>query len=333
MVKHGSRPCRENGNFRAQRFQGPPLRKRNKKDAASVAVEIGQSEGPTSSRKGLPVKATIDENEEVCLGDRSAIRKGSQKPFTKTTGELGFSMGGTTLEIQAGFPQQRRPQASAGPRLSGYDHAATAANSDGGGLPPDIIAILDTPADKALGRSEEKSFSRSTGPHDPEMGRGSTKVCPGPSRAWPPKGKGRAGHDLQRRHARRSATTRKARIFTKKNVLPQARRPEPKKQEEAPAGYPLVLVPRQPMARKTLAALAPRPKVKNAIQAPPVLANWITDVDKRRGAICSARVIVEPPLGAAHGPRASFATPSEFSDRKGSRPSDPETARLSGKPI
>ena len=306
MVKGG--PGRAgNGNFALSDFK-VSAQPSSPKDATPTDVKLLNPKADFE-QKGLPVKAAIDADAKSSWAIDPQFGKDHKAVF-ETSGDIGFD-GGTTLTFKLHF-NNNNGHSIGRPRLS-VTTMLRPLMLDGTGLPPDVAALLDLPAEK---RSDKQKVALLAyfKPHDPEWAKLNKAVQD--NLALAPKGKGEMvmisseGTPAIRNHTQGPDFYDKT-FYLKRGDLSQ-------KQEEAPAGYPLVLVRATDGEQHWKSAPPPG---STTLFKRAGLANWITDVDTGAGHLL-ARVIVNR-LWAQHMGRGIVATPSDFGFQ-GVRPSDPE---------
>ena len=306
MVKGG--PGRAgNGNFALSDFK-VTARPSAQKDATAAPVKL-QNPKADFEQSGLPVKATIDADDKSAWAIDPQFGK-DHKAIYETGGTLGFE-GGTTLTFKLHF-NNNDGHSIGRPRLS-VTTMALPLQFDGAGMPPNIAAILDTPRDKrsTTQMTQLLAFYK---PHDPEWAKLNKTVQD--HLATVPKAKAELvmisseGTPAMRNHTQGPDFYEKT-FYLKRGDLNQ-------KQEEAPAGYPLVLVRTEEGEKHWQ---TPPPPGAKTLYKRVGLANWITDVDHGAGHLL-ARVIVNR-LWYQHMGRGIVSTPSDFGFQ-GARPSDPE---------
>ncbi|MEI6235868.1 MAG: PSD1 and planctomycete cytochrome C domain-containing protein [Planctomycetota bacterium] len=306
MIKSG--PGRaNNGNFALSDFK-VTIRDASKKDAAPVALKL-QNPKADFEQKGLPVKATIDADATSSWAIDPQFGK-DHKAIYETEGVVGFD-GGTTLTFTLHF-NNNDAHSMGRPRLS-ITTMPRPLQLESTGLPPDIATVLGTPAAKRSAAQKKKLLAYFK-PHDAEWVKLNKAVQD--HLALAPKSKGEMvmisseGTPAIRNHTQGPDFYEKT-FYLKRGDLNQ-------KQEEAPNGFPLVLV-RAGAGEKHWQT--PPPPGAKTLYKRVGLANWITDVENGAGHLL-ARVIVNR-LWAQHMGYGIVSTPSDFGFQ-GTRPSDPD---------
>src|SRR5579862_526216 len=306
MVKGG--PGRAgNGNFALTDFSMTALA-RGEKEAKPVSVKF-QNAKADFEQKGLPVAAAIDADPKSAWAIDPQFGRNHTATF-EAEKELTFE-NGATLTFKLRF--NNNDGHSIGRTRLSVTSMTPPLTLDGQGIPAGIAAILDTPVEK---RSAEqtKSLMNWFKPLDTEWARLNKIVQEHLAKA--PKGKpemvliSSEGTPAVRLHTQGPDFYEKT-FYLKRGDLNQ-------KQEEAPAGYPLVLV-RASDGEKHWES-APPPGCKTLYKRVG-LAKWITDANQGAGNLL-ARVIVNR-LWYYHMGRGIVNTPSDFGFQ-GQRPVDPE---------
>ncbi len=306
MVKGG--PGRAgNGNFALTnvKFSIVPS---TKKDAVPDFIKL-QNATADFEQKGLPVKAAIDDDPKSAWAIDPQFGKDHTAVF-ETSRDVGYD-GGTTLTVRLYF-NNNDGHSIGRPRLS-VTTMPRPLPLVGSGMPANVASILDAPADKRTAE-QTKILLAWFKPQDAEWAKLNKAVQDHLAQA--PKGKGELvmisseGTPAIRLHTQGPDFYEKT-FFLKRGDLNQ-------KLEEAPAGYPLVLVRATEGEKHWESAPPPGSKTLHKRMG---LANWITDVDNGAGHLL-ARVIVNR-LWYHHMGRGIVSTPSDFGVQ-GGRPCDPE---------